>query len=400
MSAPRSTPDEDADVAFAVEGIPWVKGVYAVVEAEKKGATIRYVVQLTSEGVAYGLAEVHYALRRSRGRADSGDVDLVTLLPKIALREIVLGPAERERARARARSTFTPAVLADRGDLATRSALKIARTAPDGLYAGARSVLVVDDDPETLAVVRATFGGGDIVACPYLDTAIALTACWRYARIIVSERFAFGPEGFLRRFSPLDPEGLAAVAVVVTPERLAIALGDTWLGARPWQLLSAPLDPVTLELRFGWAVRDMAGVAVGAALLPVAPRGATEASPEPVVARLPRVLLVDATFEALDAKLGTSAHLDVSVATGLAAALDVLRRPGPPVDTLVCDAGLREGGELVYRALWNALPALVGKTLLLSKKATLDPARSERLLVRPLTAASLVAAVRRFRGVA
>ena len=68
---------DDADVAFALEGMPWVQGVYVVDAVGGEEGRKTYFVHLYADGLGYALAEVRYALMRSRGRMASADVEVI-----------------------------------------------------------------------------------------------------------------------------------------------------------------------------------------------------------------------------------------------------------------------------------------------------------------------------------
>jgi hypothetical protein len=249
------------------------------------------------------------------------------------------------------------------------------------------------------------------VPCPYRDTAMALMMCWSYDRVIVAESFAFGEEGLFSRLLDIDLLRVTPLVALVSPARLVEAMGAVATAKRPWQVLSSPIDAVTLSRRFGREAAVDAFVLTGphpvGALLgpkdvylpssPVAPAAAE-------TPKKPAVLLVDATLEAIDAKLGSTAHLDVTIATGYWDAVEKLR--WATFDTVLCDASARHHGQPLYRELWNLFPGLMARTILVTSpeaESALGPRSqaktAKRLLARPLTAARVVAAVRSFHGV-
>ncbi len=400
--APLTRAEEDADVAFALEGVPWVRAVYAV-DAPRADER-RYLVHLTEEGKTYGLAEVHYALMRSRGRRESADVELVSFLPPLGRhRLLTLSTAAREAARGRARTAFSPEVIADVDVPPVRAYVP---PEPRG-----HQVLVIDDDPETERAVRGVFPFPDkIVLCPYRDTAIALMMCWSYDRVIVAESFAFGEEGILARLLNVDLLGITPIAVLATPARYVEAMEAIAVANRPWQVLSAPVDAITLSLKFGRTSNvdalALAGQSAARACLGPKDIYTPPAPPSPSTSdtKKPAVLLVDATLEAVDAKLGSTSHLDVTIATGYWDAVEKLR--WATFDTVLCDASARHHGQPLYRELWNLFPGLMARTILVTSpeaESALGPRSqaktAKRLLARPLTAARVIAAVRSFQGV-
>jgi hypothetical protein len=217
-SEPTPTPlmraEEDADVAFALEGVPWVRAVYVV--DEPRADERRYLVHLTEEAKGYGHAEVHYALMRSRGRRDSADVDLVSLLPPLGHhRLLAVSATARDAARGRARADFVPEVLAE--VYPARRWRAAPNTPPSRVT---HHVLVIDDDPVTERAARLAFPWPDrIVVCPFRDAAVALMRCWRYDRVVVSDSFALGEGGILSRLLDFDAMGILPLVVIAPTER-------------------------------------------------------------------------------------------------------------------------------------------------------------------------------------
>ena len=266
--------------------------------------------------------------------------------------------------------------------------------------------MVIDDDPATARAAREGFPPPHaIVVVPYLDTAVALASCWHYDRVLVGDSFAFGPTGFLSRFARIEGFADTPVAIVVGPERIALALSETLQFDRPWHCLSTPLDATTLALRlgrrtnvYGPPTRD----GLGSAILPTGSgpvRSRTKAVS--VAPALPNVLLVDATLDALDVKRAAASRLHLTIAITAEEAEGHLAREF--FSLVLCDATLRTSEGFVYRRLWESFPGTRAKTILVTsqeREAALppsdDPSRPRRLLARPLAVDAIERAVRTF----
>ncbi len=406
---PTLSPD-DADVAFALEGMPWVQGVYVVDREGQK----TYFVHLHPDGLGYAMAEVHYALMRSRGRMDSADVQVIQqLFPSPKLRKVDLDATAREGARTRARDEFLPEVLAERASARTPAHPPPHESAAV-TFLRRFQVMVVDDDPATARAAREVFPHPhSIVAVPYVDTALALAWCWRYDRVVVGDAFAWGDAGFLPRFATIDGFEDTPVAITVAPGRLAKAVLETLPFDRPWQCLPTPLEPSTLARRFGRRAdvyarsrsRRTAATTEGIGSVMLAPTGAgpvhSVTKPVTVAAPLPKVLLVDATLDALDVKRAAASRLHVTIAITAEEAEGHLAREFFAL--VLCDATLRTSEGFVYRRLWESFPGTRAKTILVTsqeREAALppsdDPSRPRRLLARPLAVDAIERAVRTF----
>lgn len=371
-------------MACALEGISGVLGVYAV---ESPGA-YRYLVHLVPEAAPYAMAVCHYALLRSRGRADSSDVTTVMHLPSTAgLRKVELDPAQREAARARACTTFVAELLVYRP--------VVEAGADDPSLASAERFLIVDPDVSTLDAAEEAFSPRKVVPCPYVDTALALLACFPYDGVVVGYRAAVD-ERFLARMRVFD--GTTSVVVTVSPDDTAAAYSSSSeLEGLAATLVSAPASPTVL-LRH---LPRGSSLALRGGLLSRPRTTSVEADPFPPTdapAR-PRVLLVDRAIDALTLRIAVEGSLDVSLAKDASSAFELAG--STRFDVVVVDAEMLTGGrERLFRALWSVSRRLVARTVLVVPKdaeeslAKASGPSPRRTLTRPYDPALFVEVVR------
>lgn len=181
-----------ADVAFVLDSVAGVRAVYAIEPGTRASAYYDFAVALDRSGRV--LAEAHYALLRVMTHDECARVFLFNVeAPDIlaeGARALRLTPADREAARLRVRPPEP------RGPLASDGARE--RPIPHC------RVLLVDDDDDTLGVVRAVLGkASPLVVTSLVSRAVALTEEQEFDLILCDARHAFGTEGLLAKL-PLD----------------------------------------------------------------------------------------------------------------------------------------------------------------------------------------------------
>jgi CheY-like chemotaxis protein len=420
-----------ADVALVLEQVAGVRGLYAIQPGRRAAASFDFAVEIERDGRV--LAAVHYELLRVMTHDDCARVFLFhEEAPRVVAEgahPLRLTDSEREAARRRVPATPPRTEPIVRPDARAH--------VPD--------VLVVDDDPDVLRIVREAIDASSRWAVfPEIEAAVkavapekarrrlthppspapfsvlladvdddvheALRAMFHHdARhvmrghpeesaemalstpfhvIVCSAKAALHPRSILDGIAREDPEGADRVLVVAPARDVPYVKHKIDQMGRRNRVLSLPIDEALLRREiFG----DHPTLAARVAVADVA-----DAAP-PAIARLRfrrlAVLVVDddQTTHILFAagepgQAGTEA--DVALATTPMEAFEhVMSRA---VDVLVVSATMRgDGGEPFYRVLWRLKPELKSRCVLVTPPDALPPSapRSHppRIVERPLS---------------
>lgn len=258
-----------ADVAFVLEDLPGVGDVHAIKPGTPASRYADFAVAIDEGRRGTALAAVTYALQRVMTYDEIARVvTYVTRIPSALATAgslLKLAPAEREEARARVKAPVRGPFVVTRDPWPSKL------------------VLVVEDDPEVLEVLKLSGLHYDVVSGP--QAAMTAIVGRQIGAVIVSDRFAFGRAGLLARL-PLD---LASRALVVTrPQHMADA---RWRLKGEARILATPLEP--------WLVTSRVDGIVGPPperanlLAPVTTRGLSV----PAVGEAFQALLVDVTSD-------------------------------------------------------------------------------------------------------
>jgi hypothetical protein len=360
---------EDEDVAFALESVPGVLSVNKVVGGSP---SIRYVVELASDGSTYPLAQATAQLIRLRGTGEGVEMLVHGVPTRMAGRlvPLVLDPMARERARARSRVVESRHRELERCvDPPTKRRV---------FHMGPLRVRMNEANPRETLVLGLP-GLADAAGAWFERTtplgdpsdARARIRQWSYARI-VAEIATFEP--LLRETSA--KRLLLQAEVFLVTDQASIPLAKQ---------LAAQLDAKSVRI-----------------LVPPFER----VLPVPPGARAPYAsyldfehLLTPRTVLVLD-PTGRTAERDrddltVRVVPDLPSALRRIARND--FTLVVVDATSRTRGDLDFRAIWQHHPQLKARTVLLVTPEQLDalpvstraPDKPRPLAVRPLTEAAL-----------
>jgi CheY-like chemotaxis protein len=370
-----------SDVAFVLEGVPGVLGVFAL---SPSAGEFEFAVKLERGGES--LAGAHYALLRVLTHEECKRVLFFeTELPsglRAKANAVVLSPSEIESSRRRVpeRSPALdqpPALWLPRGASWA--------TLPSAPFAA----LVVGTDPEIHHAVIEALGVGARRVLVH-DPVVALNHARveAFDLIICSADVAFGSNGFLDRLRREDAFLASRVVLVAKPEKrdVTIALAEEMGSFNT--CLTKPLDPsLLLEIaRTGGVVLPWN--------IPVPP-----ARPErdALGSSRRRVLVVDEDpkTQALSDEAGAEG-IEIVVTHDPWRALDELRA-GPP-DAVLCSATMRVGSTPMYRFLWASHPELKSRFVLIvaaeGPPRSVKPGQEQLLLTRPLTRETITALLR------
>ena len=333
----------DIDVAYVLEGIPGVLGVYAVRGLER----VRHAVHVDVGG--YVIARVQYALLRVFTHEECVAVALYQVeLPGI-IREkatrLVLSSDARAEASARVPLT-TPAL---------EQTLAIAKASPTPTWSYRRALIVTDDEDLACAAVSAfgTDARRFVIADPF--AALWEAKAQPFDVILCDLDRAFGIRGFVSNLT-LDAPELADRVVLLMP-----ANGDT-------EPRSTSTD--SGRLRKPLTAANLVDVAAGA-----------RSKPDPTGSR-PRVLLMDDTIRRTSWK---NAPFSLTLAHD---GWEALERIHEEWALVICSLTMKtDTGARLYSLLWKARPDIKRRFALLVD----HPDGSNRVLARPLTSSSVSA---------
>jgi len=342
------------DIAFALEGIPEVLGVFEVISPRADAPSI--YVQIAHEARSLTVTRAHYAIRRQTGRFETAGIVFVEELPpRLGVRPVLLNEtariAARGRASARAERVETENALFPVGPQRTLEALVV--------DAGelARMVSELYEPPHRVTRVRTV-----------ADALAALRASTPH-EVVVSEALGVGEGKLLLAIRDSYAYRNLRVLLVVPEENLPTALRSIG-GDRPWQVVSVRQAKRAVLERF---------------------RRVHLGRPAPV-----RVLLVDRDPETASLTGSFGADVLVFRVEHTDDALWLLREA--PFALVLCDATLTEGTTFAYRTLWEQEPSTKSKTFLVAPRASVDalppsrdPARHQRVLARPVTREAVMA---------
>lgn len=350
--------EELHDIAYALEEIEEVVGVFAVVSPRPPAPTV--YVQIAREGRSLTITRAHYALRRQTGRSETAGVAFVEELPpRKEVRPVVLNDTARFAARGRA--------SARGGRVEMGNALFPVRTEHH------RELLVVG--PRELVAMAAEVyqSPHSVTGVQTVDDALAVLRTFPPDEVVVTEALGVGEGKLLLVLRESYAFRNLPVLVVVPEASLPTAMKVLATADRPWQVVSQASARRAIEDRFRWALH--------------------ERKREPV-----RVLLVDRDPETKALSVPAGADIVFLRVEHTDDALWLLREA--TFALVLCDATLTEGTTFAYRTLWEHEPATKSKTILIAPRAAVDalppsrdPSRpaSRRVVSRPLTRASLMA---------
>ncbi|MBX3193325.1 MAG: hypothetical protein KF819_40460 [Labilithrix sp.] len=216
-----------ADVAFALEDVPGFRRAYAIAPNRPAARHFDFAVELEQNGRA--LAAVHYALCRVMTHEACARVFFFysQAPPIIAVAATPLWLTDDERTAAR------------------RRAPPPRPAAPSPLRPRDLDVLVVDDDPEVLRIVREAIGGAARWAHAR-DVSDAVDRATRrsFDLVLCDARRAFGSHGLLAQL-PLE----VATRVLVLAEPCDVA-DARWRLQGTERIITKPLETWIVQQRF------------------------------------------------------------------------------------------------------------------------------------------------------
>ena len=336
--APAMTSQRDIEVAYVLEDVPGVFGVYAVHDLPG----LDYAVHVEH---AYAVAAAHYAILRVLKCAQCSIVGFYQLdLPgAVRAKARRLAPSDAKRAAARERVPLTTIELEE------------ARPSKRALTPDQLSVLVVDDDPEVILAAGDAFPGARIDS-----ESSPLAAFWEardcaFDLVLCDVNLAFGEGGFVSNLLLCAPERSRRVVLLSRPRAMS-SVDDAWFTN---DLLRKPITPESL-LALAWRRASRTLLA--------RPRTS------------PPVLLVDERGKATD-----SARLKLVVVRD---AWEALERIHEDWALVICSLTMKtDTGARLYSLLWKVLPDIKRRFALLVD----HPDDSNRVLTRPLAAAAVLA---------
>ncbi len=364
----RMTPKQ-ADVAFVLEEVEPVLGVYAV-DARHGGVPVPFDIAVKLRRGVGHLAQAHHALLRALSHEDCARVLFFeSYLPKmIAGRAtpLTLDPMERDRAEARVADRKKPR-------LAGRPLLR-------------PTVLIVDNDLDLYGAVLEAFGAGAHVSEQDAKSAADLALAGGFDVLLCDARLAFGEKGFHTAVARTDKKRADSI-ILVAKEAEHEGLASHLRGLDTLHsCLTKPVEAETLRLLFEdgivlqqWAVRDDAPLPFG---VPEAER------PKPK-----KVLIVDRD-PASDLLASVSTEGFVATVTDDEwEAID--HASADDTDLVLCSATLRtRGGKPFYRLLWNARPDIKSRFALILDPDAAPP--STAAVTRPLSAQKVADVLARY----
>jgi CheY-like chemotaxis protein len=352
------TPRE-ADIAYVLEDVEGVLGVYAI-DGKRGGAgTLPFEIAVRLRPGGKHLAQAHYALLRAISHEECARVFFFeTYLPPLMASRatpITLDPMERDRAEAR---------IADR---------KKPRLAGRPIFRP--TVLIVDADLDLYGAVIEAFGAGAHVSETHAKAAADLALAGGFDVLLCNPRLAFGRDGFHTCVSLADKKRADAIVFVATEGEQELLTADLKTLDAVHSYLTKPVDPEILRLVFEdaivlqqWNVPALAPPLYGV--------------PKEQRASQRRVLVVDRDpasdllASVADAGFVAVVTDDEWEAIDCASAEDT--------ELVLCSATLRtRGGKPFYRLLWNARPDIKSRFVLILDPETAPP--SSAAVTRPLT---------------
>lgn len=370
-----------ADLAFVLEGIPGVSGLYALAPKPYAG-TFEVAVQLrgpqfldAARCAVYRVLErgerwrvLFVAFEGGMSRSTSRDATL-----------LVLTDEERQDARRRTEALANPRRL---------------RLPPRG---APFTALLVDVDEEVQAALRRIYPGeARHVMRRDPEEAGEMALTMPFHLLLCGVRPALARRSLLSKIAREDPDGANRV-VLVAPMADVPHLRWSLQGMeRRNPVLPLPVDDVLLR---GEVFRDQPELAATLAVAEVA-----RVEPPAVSRRAPRrgrVLVIDdhPTTEVLCSAASPSGDVEVVLATTPMDAFGEV--VSAKVDLVLCSAAMRgDGGEAFYRMVWRVAPRLKACCVLVIAEDAppVSASRSAfpRIVRRPLTSEKIAAVARAF----
>ena len=355
--------ERDGDVAYVLEGIPGVRGAYAVRGHER----IRYAIHFEPNG--YAIAQAHYALLRVFTHEECAAVAVFQL----ELPASILAKATRLALTAGARASACAQVPLTTPALEQALAVGKANPTPTPTSNLRRVLIVTDDRNVQLAAIEA-FGSNVhrfVIADPF--AALWEAKAHRFDLLVCDVDRAFGLRGFVSNLEIDHPVRAERVLLLMPPRGQPQPEPDARFLKS--EILRKPVTPADFRNVTERAVRRRPHSISIQTLIGEAMRNAGPAR---------RVLLIDERASAVDAP-----HLELTVARN---AWEALERIHEDWALVVCSLTMKtDTGARLYALLWKARPEIKQRFALLVD----DRDDSNRVLTRPLTAAAVMDALAR-----
>ncbi len=367
----------EIDVAYVLEGIPGVLGVYSLLGARPGEFVFAVHVERSTDTIAANQALLRVLPRRALAEVGW----FLDVPPVLVARTLKLALEANDRQAARARVPPRPILIEDdeRALLAPLPPLMKERRRLD---ASETTILVIDDELDAYRAVSRVFGvrtGHMLEADPERAWGLASTRPWDL--VLCSAKLAFGRRGVVFRLAQQSRSAAASVVLVLREGEHELLLANVAeLGLWNSYLLR-PVDPTALELtrRGDWVVWQWQAH-LPAYLPPVAP---SAEGPQPTTRR--KVPVIDDDLES-HALVGKDPTIEVVLTAEPWVALDAIE--AGDVDHVLCNGSLRtEGGVPIYRLLWNARPEIKPRFAFIVHE--LPGSASQRVLARPVRIADV-----------